>query len=64
MRIQEMSDVAQSRAIRQAANQISLAIACAAVVISILLPICAVIVGKATLKMQAEQMRQQMSQPR
>jgi multisubunit Na+/H+ antiporter MnhG subunit len=59
-----MSEAIQARAIRQAAQQVSIAIVCAAVVMSILLPICAVLVAKTALKMQAEQMRQQISQPR
>ena len=54
----QMSEAMLAKAVRQAAQQVSIAVFCAAITMSILMPICAVIVARTAMKWQAEEMRQ------
>jgi hypothetical protein len=60
----EMSDLATSKAIRSAAQSLSIAFFCAAITASILLPVVSVVVFRTAIKWQAESMQQQIQQRR
>lgn len=63
-----MSEAILAKAVRQAAQSLSIAIFCAAITASILTPVASVIVFRAAMKWQAEsfaaQMEEQANRPR
>lgn len=63
-----MSDMATSRAIRSAAQSLSIAFFCAAITLSVLLPIVSVVVFRTAMKWQAEsfaaEMQERSNRPR
>jgi multisubunit Na+/H+ antiporter MnhG subunit len=59
-----MSEAMLAKAVRQAAQSLSIAIFCAAITHAIVLPVVIAIVARAAIKMQAEEMRQKFEESR